>query len=487
MKKILLTSFVLANFLIISSVFAYSYTQPCTKTGSCSCNSGWCINDESCISSNCGYECPAPKLNSKLTSNDCTPGNNNNCECIEVLDRPICSGSTCSCTVSGICQYTCNNGYEWDGNACVLSVSNTPPQHANSGTNTTKTGSSCKFYEKWYDLKGNLSSYIFSTNNTGSWVNDTSSTFAQVNNSWVNVTKTLNSTNNLLIGWKIYAKDTNNAWSVSSHTLTTIEADVKKPLWKNQGQSNSTADPRKEIKLYAQGYDEIGLDYAWLKTNETGSWEVYDTINMQDATAWKWSNFTWSGIGNGVVAWKIYYNDTSGNENATNIMTFNVIDVAPETPMLNSPSNGAVNQPLTVKLNITVKDENGDSLDVTFYDDENKTICSKKDQENGIVICEWKNLLASTTYGWYVNVTDGTYSVKSYTWEFLTSESGTTTTTSSTTTTTTLPAETIPTVPSTTKPEGKSKTPLIIGGVIAVVIGAVIAIVFFTSVSRPSL
>lgn len=49
-------------------------------------------------------------------------------------------------------------------------------------------------------------------------------------------------------------------------------------------------------------------------------------MDMNDSVAtWTWSNFTWSNssITEGtIVGWRIYYNDTSGNENVTDIQTF---------------------------------------------------------------------------------------------------------------------------------------------------------------------
>ena len=50
-------------------------------------------------------------------------------------------------------------------------------------------------------------------------------------------------------------------------------------------------------------------------------------IQMQKNNQWQWSNFTWrnSDVAPGsVVGWRIYYNDTSGNANCTDIMSFRI-------------------------------------------------------------------------------------------------------------------------------------------------------------------
>ncbi|MFQ6068026.1 MAG: DNRLRE domain-containing protein, partial [Candidatus Bathyarchaeia archaeon] len=111
--------------------------------------------------------------------------------------------------------------------------------------------------------------------------------------------------------------------------------DVKAPLWNDTtgylGSNASVISKGDPILLYGMGKDDIALDYAWLETNETGSWEnktqdYSSPMDMNDASnTWIWSNFTWqnSSITEGTtVGWRIYYNDTSGNENKTVINTF---------------------------------------------------------------------------------------------------------------------------------------------------------------------
>jgi hypothetical protein len=129
---------------------------------------------------------------------------------------------------------------------------------------------------------------------------------------------------------------TNDVWafSIPNLNITILQGseetiDTTPPLWQNQGQNETLILSGEAVKLYAQGYDDTALDWAWLETNETGTWEnktVY-SINMGDASeTWKWSNFTWqnSSVEDTVVGWRIYYNDTSGNENKTDVLTFDV-------------------------------------------------------------------------------------------------------------------------------------------------------------------
>jgi len=86
----------------------------------------------------------------------------------------------------------------------------TPPTSSNAGTNNTVAGKPALFHVKWTDDVG-LSGFIFGTNNTGSWANDTWTPMSGATD-WSNVTKTLNSTPGTLVQWRVWANDTSNNW-----------------------------------------------------------------------------------------------------------------------------------------------------------------------------------------------------------------------------------------------------------------------------------
>jgi hypothetical protein len=90
----------------------------------------------------------------------------------------------------------------------------TSPTYSNLGTNTTIISQPCLFYSKWTDETGlaTTGGYIFGTNNTGSWVNETWTAFT-ANPDWGNKTKTLNSTMSLVVQWQVWANDTSNNWN----------------------------------------------------------------------------------------------------------------------------------------------------------------------------------------------------------------------------------------------------------------------------------
>ncbi len=75
----------------------------------------------------------------------------------------------------------------------------------------------------------------------------------------------------------------------------------------------------------------------------------------------QWANFTWqnTSFSQGDVAWRIYFNDSYGNENSTNIMTFSVsaLDTTPPTITFVSQTPSDLNEsstePLSIIINIT--------------------------------------------------------------------------------------------------------------------------------------
>ncbi len=93
-----------------------------------------------------------------------------------------------------------------------------PPGWSNNVTNftTIRAGENGLFNVTWTDETA-LSSYIFSINDSGLFVNDTTVRFSGTTNV-SSVAKTINSTKRRgeVIGWRVYANDTNNNWNSTS-------------------------------------------------------------------------------------------------------------------------------------------------------------------------------------------------------------------------------------------------------------------------------
>lgn len=65
----------------------------------------------------------------------------------------------------------------------------------------------------------------------------------------------------------IYYNNSDNSWQSSSNWTLTVDVP---PRYQNVGQNATFIPEGGTIKLYAEGYDGIGLDQSWLWTNETG-------------------------------------------------------------------------------------------------------------------------------------------------------------------------------------------------------------------------
>lgn len=83
------------------------------------------------------------------------------------------------------------------------------PLASNIGTNNTIAGRPTIFHSKWYDIHG-LSGFIFGTNNTGTWQNNTWTPLSG-KISWANVTVTLNSKTNVAVGYRWWVNSTTDS------------------------------------------------------------------------------------------------------------------------------------------------------------------------------------------------------------------------------------------------------------------------------------
>lgn len=97
-----------------------------------------------------------------------------------------------------------------------------PPSVLNISTTSSLAGNSTIFSANWSDNRSlSYGGYIFSTNNTGQWVNSTWTAFTS-NPNWANVTLTLNNTVGVNVSFREYANNTLGIWGVSgNYTIET--------------------------------------------------------------------------------------------------------------------------------------------------------------------------------------------------------------------------------------------------------------------------
>jgi hypothetical protein len=100
----------------------------------------------------------------------------------------------------------------------------TPPTYSSIDKSSTLMNTACVFSCKWTDDTG-LSGYIFGTNNSGSWVNETWATLTG-NPAWANVTKTLTNNFAYVVIFRWYANDTSNNWGDTGNQTFTTTASI---------------------------------------------------------------------------------------------------------------------------------------------------------------------------------------------------------------------------------------------------------------------
>ncbi len=102
-----------------------------------------------------------------------------------------------------------------------------PPKYSSISTTSSNYGSACTFSALWSG-DANLSGYIFGSNNTGTFVNDTWTSFTDLVNqtaAYSRAIRTLNDTIGNTVVWAFWCNDTKNRWtSVASQNLF-VESD----------------------------------------------------------------------------------------------------------------------------------------------------------------------------------------------------------------------------------------------------------------------
>jgi hypothetical protein len=150
------------------------------------------------------------------------------------------------------------------------------------------------------------------------------------------------------------------------------------PTWYNQSQNVSKLHKGEAINLSARWTDNKGLKNATLAHNGTGTWQNVSTIALSGTE--NWSNFTLvTGLGwtPGIKGWKIYANDTSNNENVTDVMTFELWGWSNVT-WISPPGGSSYTVGETITLTCLVRDANTsapiENYPVHFYNRTDSTV-----------------------------------------------------------------------------------------------------------------
>jgi len=250
------------------------------------------------------------------------------------------------------CVYANDTDNEWNGTSCDTPFSYqttadvTPPTFSNYSTNTTKPGEPTNFTIDVTDDAGldSTAGYIFSTNNTGTWMNASFVYFTGTGatlTAW-NVT-VLNSTELILVQWKFYANDTSNNWNVSElYNLTTSESES--PTFSNN--ATDTTGAGNPCNFTLDWDDNVGLSGYIFSTNNTGAWANASWIAFTSSPETAWNVTTLNTTVGILVQWKFYANDTSDNWNTSD--TYGLITIDEDNPTFtdNTTNTTIVGEPV---------------------------------------------------------------------------------------------------------------------------------------------
>ena len=185
------------------------------------------------------------------------------------------------------------------------------PTYSDVASNTTLAGQPCQFSVLWNDGT-NVSGFIFGTNNTGAWANETwvaFTTFYNTTAAWSNVTKTLNSTVGVRVEWNVWCNNTSNVWS-NLETQYLITTALVYPTYSNIATNTTRSDYNTQdiINFSVYWTCSDGLLGYQFGSNNTGTWVDDPVVNWTGSPTSAWSNVTKTLTNNtgSLVVWKIY-------------------------------------------------------------------------------------------------------------------------------------------------------------------------------------
>jgi len=262
-------------------------------------------------------------------------------------------------------NYSGNTNYTSFEEILYLNITSAPdttsPTYSLNQTNSTAAGKSVKFslyVNDDFGLESN-GQYIFSTNNTGVWANDSAVNFTATP-SWANVTKTLNSTLGISVGYRWYLTDnagnSNNTgiFVLNTTTMTDIILptilSINSPLNKSYTTTNNilfniTATDDVEVSACVYSFNEGTTNY---------------TLSNSGGDYW---TTTRSSMSNGLYGVRFYCVDSSDNWNFSSRLYFTVNYDSGDT----SPGGGSPSLTTTTTLPDISVSPSTINLDVGLY------------------------------------------------------------------------------------------------------------------------
>ena len=193
------------------------------------------------------------------------------------------------------------------------------PVVSNVSAGPVLAGGSCVFSSFWSD-NVSLGGFVFSTNNTGVWQNDSWVSFGGTP-SWANVSKVLSSVVGGVVGYRWFVNDSSGVWVDSGvKTLTVQSVGVGSPVVSNVSAGPVLAGGSCVFSSFWS--DNVSLGGFVFSTNNTGVWQNDSWVSFGGTPSWANVSKVLSSVVGGVVGYRWFVNDSSGVWAKTGIQTF---------------------------------------------------------------------------------------------------------------------------------------------------------------------
>jgi len=217
-------------------------------------------------------------------------------------------------------------------------IDTAPPTFSNNQINTTMNGTIINFSVVITDDTA-LSGYIFSTNNTGTWINDTWTALASGGTAY-NIT-TLNDTIGVVVNYTFYANDSFDNWEIGIYSLTTTSSDTYPEYSNIQTNNPSNYSSTQKTWMNITWTDESGISIVRIESNFSGSPTNYTPT--QSGSVY-YLNLV---LPAGSHYWKSYANDTADQWNTSTQQNFTISNASnPVNLYLNGTLNSNKTQGL---------------------------------------------------------------------------------------------------------------------------------------------
>jgi hypothetical protein len=197
----------------------------CTLDDSiCSCASpSRCRADSDCDPTSGSDTCTAscPPRDHTVVVNNCIVTYSHDCVCD--ARPPKCSGSFCTCSVDGTCNYTCESGWYNDDGNDNNGCENAPPRYLNpigSSLSNPLPEDMVYHWVNWADVNGaSLQTATLEVNGSGVNCDETANVsfyYFSVSTEIANISWQVGSNcGGKVIGWRQYANDSAGRWNVT--------------------------------------------------------------------------------------------------------------------------------------------------------------------------------------------------------------------------------------------------------------------------------